>query len=609
IDVENQCPNNPYDRALRAICNVCKLWSTAAEGEPILWTKFPTFEFGKLYWGLEPIRRSLPTHLRHQGKTVRRLERYISHSGKLRFTFGFVMHHDVHLPDAYVSFARTVLRHLVEECHRWEGAMLYLARSSAGGRWPADLAMIKGRLPVLSSLNLTVAAQDDAEWPMISSLFADAPKLRRVVFNPPRQLSGGGKFNITLPWSQLETFEGLSYLRVNDSFFKLLSNCRDTLTSLKGEVEPSVPHTLPATTLTKLTTLHLRLLPENTTLRYLDSLTLPALGDLELRGDSDWGDPLYSFVQPLVERSRCELRRLVLAIHRPYPPKGKIELFKRFLEQCHLLTDLDIPCFYVSDPQSLRCLAVDSNLETPSTPRFQSQPAPNLERLTLRSDGRDDPSDWLVDPAELMRVVTSRTGIQGTVQLQEVRFVHSSRRDAPSRRTWMSQLDLVDHSRPLSVPGTTKAERQAAVQGWEVGLRDCFCRSFYFTSEFLNIVRQREMSTFLRGLEEYSLDGCDSQILAVSFRSHQSVTDPDVPQRRGIPRLLDEIGRREGAIPGDKLFHFRKRAAELCRKWRPKLLRDYRLSSYRWYRLNDFSATLKYVPLTADGEYTLWGLL
>ncbi|TEB27908.1 hypothetical protein FA13DRAFT_841704 [Coprinellus micaceus] len=102
----------------------------------------------------------------------------------------------------------------------------------------------------------------------------------------------------------------------------------------------------------------------------------------------------------------------------------------------------------------------------------------------------------------------------------------------------------------------------------------------YSASDFLNILHQRDMNTLMKAIEEHDISGCDSRTLV----------------RRGVLSLLDEIRTRpEGAIPGDKLFNFRKRAASLCDKWKPQLLREYQVSPYRWYRLTDSSAVLRYI--------------
>ena len=69
-----------------------------------------------------------------------------------------------------------------------------------------------------------------------------------------------------------------------------------------------------------------------------------------------------------------------------------------------------------------------------------------------------------------------------------------------------------------------------------------------------------------------------------------------------LHRLNEIRARPEGSIPGDKLFHFRKRAVALCHKWKPQLLREYQLSPYRWYRLTDSSAVLRYTSPESEGE-------
>jgi hypothetical protein len=514
-DTENQHPDNPHDRTLRTLCHVCALWSATARGQQSLWAKLPTFEFGHL--------AHRPGSLKHPGRTIGRLEQYLANSGTRPFTFGFVFHHDRRLIAAYLSFPHTVLKRLVQESHRWEGALLYLARYSDGGRWPADLARIKGRLPVLSRLDLTVAARDDAQWSAISSLFFDAPKLRHVVFNSPRYLPRGvgrGSFNLALPWGQLETFEGVCHQ--NLSVIQLLTHCQDTLTTLKCDTRPHPGIPPPVVTLHKLTTLSITFsFPTVTT--WLTGLTLPALRDLELHGD-EYGDivPLSTFLQHLLHRSQSLLlRRFVLGIRMSGPERSSSETLnlRGLLSQCPLLAELEIPSSYAFDPRS----GVWLSLDVPFTPGIADKIIPRLKVLTLRSDARD--SDWAVDPEELLRMFSWRTlstqerTVGGLERLREVRFVHSGPGYAPSR--WCSQLDLLDRS-PSSAFNVGERMDPAVVELWKEGLGK-LCRVSYSASDFLNILHQREMNTFMKVIEEYDLSGCDSRILVVSPVSSQLV--------------------------------------------------------------------------------------
>ncbi|TEB27900.1 hypothetical protein FA13DRAFT_841571 [Coprinellus micaceus] len=228
--------------------------------------------------------------MKHQGRTLIRLEQYLIHSGTRPFTFGFILHHNRPLHDAYVSFAYIVLQRLVRECHRWEGPLLYLARYGAGGKWPVDpLLPIEGHLPALSRLDLTVAAKTNDEWSLLSSPFSSAPKLRHVVFNTPRHgvASANTHFDLLLPWAQLSTFDGLSHFYSHNSLLRFLSQSPSpdsTLTTLKiGSIQIQPPIS-PPVTLTKLTTLHIQLNSPDGRLWLAAMLVVPSLQSLSMHG-------------------------------------------------------------------------------------------------------------------------------------------------------------------------------------------------------------------------------------------------------------------------------------------------------------------------------------
>ncbi|TEB27903.1 hypothetical protein FA13DRAFT_841611 [Coprinellus micaceus] len=382
LDIPNQRPGNPYDKALRALCNVCKTWSAAARGHKGLWTKFPTFEFGDTRWVAAPLRQ------RHQGKVLRQLGEYVEHSGTQPFTFGYILHHERHLLDPYAAFAHAVLKVLVSESRRWEGALIYLASSGGSDqrRWPDEyLAPVKGNVPMLRSLDLTVAAGSTSSWTntsCIPSLFADSPKLRHVTFNSPEKVPEG-RFDVDLPWSQLETFEGLCH--TNDSFGQVLANSHSTLRSLKVDIRsvlvPSAP--LEPTTMQNLTKLSIRFLSGIDTL-YIMFLRLPSLTDLELHGEGrEEGISIFRTLVQFIHYSRCSLKRVVVALRLPLPEAGTFEDLHNFLVHCPLLEELDIRASYLFNSHP------GERLNPLITVIAGRDLFPHLRVLTLRSDPRD----------------------------------------------------------------------------------------------------------------------------------------------------------------------------------------------------------------------------
>jgi hypothetical protein len=278
------------------------------------------------------------------------LGEYIVHSGTRPFTFGYILHHERHLLDPYVALAHAVLKVLVSESRRWEGALLYIASSGGGDerRWPDEyLPSIKGNVPVLRSLDLTVAAGSTSSWTntsCIPSLFADAPKLRHVTFNSPEKVPEG-RFDVDLPWSQLETFEGLCH--TNDSFGQTLTNSRNILRSLRVDIRSVLASSvaLEPTTMQSLTRLNVRFLSGGDT-PYLMFLRLPSLTELELHGEGrEEGMSIFGTLIHLVHHSGCSLKRVVVTLRVPPQLAALPAAFQElqiFLFHCPLLEELDI---------------------------------------------------------------------------------------------------------------------------------------------------------------------------------------------------------------------------------------------------------------------------
>ncbi|KAJ3517581.1 hypothetical protein NMY22_g13933 [Coprinellus aureogranulatus] len=335
-DLENQNPYNPYDKALRVLCSVSREWSAVAKGYPNLWVRFPTFDFGPAW-----------AYLNYGKRTLNRLEQYMSLSDRKPFTFGFFLHEDNMTRDSprYLPVANDMFKRLVGECHRWKGALLYLADPEYEGEWPVELARVKGCLPELSSLNLTVGTKSASAWSKsVAALFSDAPKLRHVVFHTPREAAEGGLLNLELPWSQLETFGGAC--RANDSFTKLLENTTGNLTSLKCELNctPGMPmpifHAVP---LPILTTLYLQFTSSQPVLLMMHLIQLPSLEDLKLDGtelNPSLRQPIFMAALRLIARSSCPLKRLGMSFQFPDPPTtAELSNFISLLRTCESLTD------------------------------------------------------------------------------------------------------------------------------------------------------------------------------------------------------------------------------------------------------------------------------
>ncbi|TEB21497.1 hypothetical protein FA13DRAFT_100942 [Coprinellus micaceus] len=190
-----------------------------------------------------------------------------------------------------------------------------------------------------------------------------------------------------------------------------------------------------------------------------------------------------------------------------------------------------------------------------------------------------------------MLMFYSRMGGQNTDRssrpcssLEEIRLVHDPH---DGLTAWPSQLDLLDRS-TLEAFGPAKSN-PAVAAAWEAGLLSLMrIPSNPMSINPLTIKRHHDMMKRREGGSDLNLDKRDLRILA--FLSRISQWDPQ-----------------DGAIPGDKLFNFRKRAAALCEKWKPHLLRNYRSAPYRWYRINRFSAKLVYVgPAPDETDQELW---
>ncbi|KAJ3515393.1 hypothetical protein NMY22_g14462 [Coprinellus aureogranulatus] len=343
-------------------------------------------------------------------------------------------------------------------------------------------------------------------------------------------------------------------------------------------------------------------------LYHLGQLTLPALEDLEVRESSiDIVDNFYESIVQLVVRSGCSLKRLALDEKIPFTTKTDPS-FRQQAELWRELTHIDVRCPPGRDIQSL-----GSHVLGPGTFTF-----PYLEVMTLRRHvlerRRRLPNDQTVHPMMLLSVLRSRTsdlsqqtsplrndaGSTEFKPLREVVFVYT---EPPiGVLSWrLNQLEAFEASGQLPF-GDTDVEPNT-VELWAKELDQFFKISYSSSRVHINFLGQRAMSALLKQMEELNLEGKRSQILVVSHLFQfwgKSSLIMAILQRRGVVRLLHLASlKKDGTVPGDGIFRFRKRARDLCEKWKPFLLRDHRSSPYRLSSTaTRVAATLriKYVP-------------
>ncbi|KAJ2929712.1 hypothetical protein H1R20_g7392, partial [Candolleomyces eurysporus] len=225
---------------------------------------------------------------------------------------------------------------LVNECCRWHDVGFWIPmdlfqdfmNSKVKGKVLKELRGVK--LDLKPSLSPPADTGDGFVVPIPFAIdcFSNAPNLRDVELGLHSVLNGNDErpIKIDLPWAQLESFKYASF-RDHGVYGSLLQACNEELSTTPSRLQvldlwvnrlspvPMFPFTS-----TTLHTLHLRLgLNPDVFYSHLDTLTLPSLQDLEIRGpfgivgmDDDNNDNLYIAVRSLILRSQCPLKRLAL---------------------------------------------------------------------------------------------------------------------------------------------------------------------------------------------------------------------------------------------------------------------------------------------------------
>ncbi|TEB27926.1 hypothetical protein FA13DRAFT_1794417 [Coprinellus micaceus] len=578
---------NRYDVTLQRLCAVCSSWNAIVKGKRRLWTSLPALAFGD----------RIPNGIKassHQA-VQRRLDLYLELSRPLPLAFTYV--HAIGATELdYQYLSVLVLERLMKESYRW-----YTVTLTVPLELMERLSRIRGRTGALRKLNLTIhphmSPNHSVDAPL--SAFSLAPALRHAVLNPRYKTDvSGSRLQSALPWAQMETYASTSNFDI--TYDVVVQAAKDRLTSvtctaacLRCITPQNVPIHLPL-----LRKLHLRIgtwtyagpnqTPGNVVLNHLAQLTLPALEDLEVREDHlDASDDLYEAAMQLIRRSGCSLKRLAL--------DEKVALkahtnssFEELVELWANLTHLDVRC-----PSGDDIAALNPRILGRSSFTF-----PKLQVLTLRRNNLERrlpmPNDQAapVHPKAFLSMFRSRasdyhhalrnSGGNELKRFREVRFVYTEAPFSNGRRR--AQLKAFEASGEVPFGDADIDPRR--VETWAQELNDIFCASCSSPhTSFSGILAQRAMSCLLKELEQLDLSARCSRVLV----------------RRGIVHLLHQATfKRSASIPGEGLFHFRKRAKALCAAWKPFLLRDHRASPYRLcYTGSHSSATLriKYVPI------------
>ncbi|RXW20419.1 hypothetical protein EST38_g5436 [Candolleomyces aberdarensis] len=389
-------------------------------------------------------------------------------------------------------------------------------------------------------------------------------------------------FKIDLPWGQLETFESRTHR--DWGYHNILEGPDAKITTLKytSSKITSLPSSHPVT-LQHLSQLHLHfgfLMGNTAYLDHLDTLTLPGLEDLKIRGTFDASDLLYPKVIALVRRSGCDLKQLALDEN----VKARFEDLEEVSALCQNLWHLDMRFWYMD---GLGALSLDVNSSHPLLPK--------LEMLTLRIPSVERPVSHqrVIDPAAFMRMVQSRTeglgGIGGDLdngtlfkRLKEVRFIYGWETD----ELW-SQVEAFEEADPSLAPfGGTNPTIVEVLQTLK-DLISRFGKGAYQENSWGYAKLPMQIHNAVCGLEELDFESEDSRVLA----------------RRGVLHMLHQISTGSRTLPaGQAIFGIRKRTKELCNKWKPFLLRDSRSTPYRWCYLGEDMAKLKCVTPSDDQD-------
>ncbi|RXW16864.1 hypothetical protein EST38_g8996 [Candolleomyces aberdarensis] len=558
---------------LRMLSSVSRRWEAAASTHQILWSILPPVSL------LDTASPIVPSQ---HNAVLSRLQLFLSRSGSNHIDFQCFYSSSEDVWGMNRTVILDILNIFVEVSHRWKEAVLHI---------PAEiveeaLAPLRAhdRLPHLEKLQLelSVWAFDKERLRQPSRVvrvdyFHNAPNLRHVTVNtsvisvpvfPIHVLEDNNTiFDFHLPWSQIEIYKSRIATDGRDGNCCQLIPDTDTGREPRERLREVVYHVrngnLPV--------------PNR-----VSPIILPSLVKLALRmGNTYPGDILIRHLSRLDEkvgpRSADQLRELL------------------FL--CPNLEHLDVRALQDQELQVLRRNATPPGL------------LPNLKVLTLRWPAEYTYHEsympairgWkppIVKPSTLWDVVQSRlsTPAQQRPQLQEVRLLGSS----PSSEEYEvlnAQMNLLIGDNALPFPaGSWAASSTLDYEGLSQ-LRSALQKKFkpiggkYQTGAHVNLMLHWEMDGIMGKLEELDLEGCKGVILA----------------RMGVLYHLDEIARtEEEVIPGDWIYSFRSRAANLLAKWKPIILPQFQGLPYRWCYVPLGSARLQCQPIPDRNSGYFW---
>ncbi|KAJ2911529.1 hypothetical protein MD484_g8884, partial [Candolleomyces efflorescens] len=480
-------PRNP--RVLATLCRVARHWRSATITHCRLWTEIP------LIWIY-----SMKVQSFEKLKTCVRL--FIARSGALPLTFTCSIYRGTW--KTRQDHVREILRMLVKESHRWEEVSIRIPFDAH-----EELVFIRGKLPVLSKLALNIghSFSTSKSWEVTLDYFQDAPSLREVdidaryVFEETNPLTT--KIIFKLPVSQLESYKMEAHCDelYSDLFEKQNSELR--IVEVMSTRLPKLPST--PLTLSRLEKIDLRTGADGSVvLGHLESLTLPALADLEIRARFELHDDLYDRVLALIRRSGCSLTRLALD-----NVNMQVGVLADILSLSPKMEELD---FFTTTSEALEALILDQESPSPTVPR--------LKKLTLRSADRDGFGVEILDGAMFMRMSKSRmAALEGTdpevfQPLEEIRFVwHDD-------EMLQMQLNLFESTESESMQTADEDEedfpfRQLATT-LRTELKTKLVRYWHPRRQYFNLKLHMKLDKHMRKLEGAKLTEGDSLVLTVS---------------------------------------------------------------------------------------------
>ncbi|RXW19858.1 hypothetical protein EST38_g6011 [Candolleomyces aberdarensis] len=397
LEADEESDKAPNLNVLATLCRVARHWRSAAITHCRLWTRLPSI------WMY-----SLKMQTFDKLKNCLRL--FISRSGALPLTFQCSIYKGIW--KSREDHVREILRLVIEQSHRWKEVSMKMPFDAH-----EELALVKGKLPMLSKLTLNVGHSycTSKSQEITIDYFQDAPCLQtvdisaRYVFDDTNM--SHPKVIFKLPVSQLENYKVETHC--DTVYSDLLEGGSDELRVV--EVLSSRMPELPATPLTfsKLEKLDLRTGTNGSVITdHLEFLSFPALLDLEIRARFEPPDPLYDNVQSLIRRSGCSLTRLALD-----NVTAQADVLAGILALSPRLEELDI---FVANTSVLDTLVLDQTSLNPT--------AAKLKKMTLRSADRGGELE-ILDGAAFMQMFKSRMGALDGADpevfqpLEEIRFV------------------------------------------------------------------------------------------------------------------------------------------------------------------------------------------